>query len=66
VADVARQLQAEHPGVCATSVAKFKGLESPIIVLTDIEEAKGKPGVLYTAISRAQVWLIIVGASELP
>ena len=66
VADVARQLQAEHPGVCATSVAKFKGLESPIIVLTDIEEARGKPGVLYTAISRAQVWLIIVGASELP
>jgi len=66
VRDVERQLNAKHRGVRASSVAKFKGLESPIVVLTDVAAAAGKPGVLYTAISRAQVWLSVVGASELP
>jgi hypothetical protein len=64
--DVALQLQAKQIGVRATSVGKFKGLESPVVVLTDIDAAASSPGVLYTAISRAQLRLCVVGASELP
>jgi hypothetical protein len=66
VGDVARQLQTRHPGVTATSVGKFKGLESPVVVLTDVDAAVGRTDILYTAISRAQMLLYVVGTSELP
>jgi superfamily I DNA and RNA helicase len=43
------------------SVWRFKGLEAPVVVLTDIEAALDNREVLYTALSRAQVRLCITG-----
>ena len=66
---VALQLQAEQPSfrrMKTTSVRKFKGLESPIVVLTDLEAGAAEPGVLYMAISRAQLRLCVIGLPGLP
>lgn len=46
------------------SVARFKGLESPVIVLTDLDSAGGTE-IIYTALSRAQFKLCVVGLNAL-
>jgi hypothetical protein len=49
------------------SVWRFKGLEAPVVVLTDIDGALHNREVLYTALSRAQVRLCVLGfAGPLP
>jgi hypothetical protein len=45
--DVARKLHATQPsfaGLKATSVRKFKGLERPVVILTDLDAAATEPG----------------------
>lgn len=41
------------------SVWRFKGLEAPVVILTDIDAAVDNRAVLYTALSRAQVRLCV-------
>ncbi|MBK7928974.1 MAG: ATP-binding domain-containing protein [Bryobacterales bacterium] len=45
------------------SVWRFKGQEAPVVVLTDLGSALTSREILYTALSRAQVRLCIVGFS---
>jgi len=69
IEEVVAALKTKQPcfaGMKATSVRKFKGLESPVVMLTDLESAGNEPEVLYTAISRAQLRLCVIGLSELP
>jgi hypothetical protein len=53
--------QREWVGVRADSVRKFKGLESPVVILLDVEDALSDLSVLYTALSRAQLRLCVAG-----
>lgn len=45
------------------SVWRFKGQEAPVVVLTDLASALNSREILYTALSRAQVRLCVVGFS---
>jgi hypothetical protein len=53
--------QREWAAIRVDSVRKFKGLESPVVVLLDAEDALSDLSVLYTALSRAQLRLCVVG-----
>ncbi|MBI5443837.1 MAG: ATP-binding domain-containing protein, partial [Deltaproteobacteria bacterium] len=54
----------ERGKVVLSSVADFKGLESRVSVLTDLEEALDEPELLYVALTRARAHLVIVATGE--
>jgi hypothetical protein len=47
--------------VLVDSVRHFKGLERPVVVLAELEGALHSPELLYVALTRARVHLVIVG-----
>jgi len=47
------------------SVSRFKGLESPVVILADLRQTRDEDAIVYTAFSRAQLKLCIVGSSPL-
>jgi superfamily I DNA/RNA helicase len=64
--NVLRELAMEQRAwgaVRAASVRKFKGLESPVVVLLDVQEGLSDLAVLYTALSRAQLRLCVAGVA---
>jgi hypothetical protein len=64
---IASRLRALNPSwstVRFDSVSRFKGLESPVVVLTDLC-ASPDGAVIYTAFSRAQLKLCVVGSPPL-
>ncbi|MGC2660643.1 MAG: NERD domain-containing protein [Bryobacteraceae bacterium] len=65
---VASQLQSLNRSWSAVrfdSVSRFKGLESPVVVLTDLSTSRDDDALLYTAFSRAQLKLCIVGTPRI-
>ena len=42
------------------SAYRFKGLENNIVILTDIDEVVDKNEIMYVAISRAKIMLIVL------
>ena len=50
--------------VLVDSIRRFKGLESPIVILVLTEDLSGKEDLLYVAFSRARTHLIVVGSQE--
>jgi superfamily I DNA/RNA helicase len=54
--------------VYCTTVHKFKGLESPVVILTEIDEAdcKDLATVLYVGCSRARNHLVLLVGKNLP
>jgi superfamily I DNA and RNA helicase len=58
-----------HGAICYASVWAFKGLEAPVVVLTDVEEETQPAGadlrqLFYAAASRAPERVIVVGGSN--
>jgi superfamily I DNA/RNA helicase len=50
------------------SVFRYKGLESPVVVLAEIDERVGEAelrGLLYVGATRARSHLVIVASEEL-
>lgn len=62
---VTNDQDAEPGKVLLETIHRFKGLERPVIVLTELEGLEGKEaaGVLYVGLSRARVHLIIVATA---
>ena len=50
--------------VILDSVHRFKGLDSRVVILTDVEKGLDSVELLYTAFSRARVLLVVVANEE--
>lgn len=57
-----------HDHVCVSTIHSYKGLESPIVVLTEIEHAREetREQLIYIGISRARNDLFIIGDLPTP
>ena len=53
----------EGSGIAVESVWRFKGLERPAVIVTDLTEST-KDSLLYVAMTRAQSVLILVGDKD--
>jgi superfamily I DNA/RNA helicase len=53
--------------VQVSTVHRFKGLERPVVVLTEIDELNGveREAIMYVALSRPRSYLIVIAKSEL-
>jgi hypothetical protein len=62
LADVSRGLGAAQSTVRFSTIHSFKGLESPVVIVVDIDEvdADGPQALLYVAMSRARSLLILM------
>ena len=55
--------ESRRPGALVVdSIRRFKGLESPVVILVVTGEMENHPELLYTGISRAQVRLEVFGS----
>lgn len=51
-----------EPAVTLDTVRRFKGLERPVVILTEMEGWMAEPELAYVGLSRAKSLLIVVGA----
>ncbi len=57
-----RHMRPDHPGIAFTTVYAFKGLEAPIVILTDLDRLDSEQAValLYVGMSRARHRLVLI------
>lgn len=58
-----KTLQPDPREVVVTTTAQFQGLERPVVVLTGLEGLTNER-LLYIAVSRARVYLVLVGTAQ--
>jgi hypothetical protein len=54
----------KHGCLIVDSVRRFKGLESKVVVLCDVESIVDNAELLYVAFTRAQLYLVVIGADS--
>jgi hypothetical protein len=48
--------------ICCDTIRRFKGLERPVVIVVEPEREIGSPQMLYTALTRARVLLVLLGS----
>jgi len=51
-------------GVAVETIHRFKGLESPVVVLLDLDEALKRRELLYVGLTRARLHLVIIDSRQ--
>jgi hypothetical protein len=54
----------EKGKVVFDSIRRFKGLEKPIVILVELEDALDSQEILYVGLSRAQAYLVVIGSER--